>query len=64
LVAYPRRFKSVIQANLDRIVGRNLGRPDMSQERQNFRVSVTRAKQRTTIMTPADDICVLLKPNA
>jgi hypothetical protein len=35
----------------------------MTEARQNFRVSVTRAKVRTTVMTSRDGLCVLL-PNS
>jgi DNA helicase-2/ATP-dependent DNA helicase PcrA len=49
-----------IVANLDRIVRYNQNTDDMSQVRQNFRVSITRAKSRTTILTPRRDRCVLL----
>lgn len=48
----PRVAKGKIVANLDRIVRGNDRAEISDQARQNFRVSVTRGKQRTTIMTP------------
>lgn len=59
---WPMRIGKEIKANPDRIVRANKANGDLSQARQNFRVSVTRAKSRTTIMTPSDDVCILLKP--
>ncbi|MCK1511479.1 ATP-dependent helicase [Bradyrhizobium sp. 190] len=59
---WPKRVRREIVANPDRIVTGNVHDGPMAQARQNFRVSITRAKVRTTIMTPRDDICVLLRP--
>ena len=53
---WPRRVKG----NPDRIV-RNNDRAEINDgSRQNFRVSLTRARQRTTILTPNNDPCILL----
>lgn len=57
---WPRREKGKIVANLDRIV-RNNERTEINDgSRQNFRVSVTRGRQCTTILIPKGDPCVLL----
>ncbi|MBY3556446.1 UvrD-helicase domain-containing protein [Rhizobium laguerreae] len=57
---WPVVVKKKTVANPDRIVPTNLIEAASNQHRQNFRVSVTRAKQRTTILTPRVDPCVLL----
>ena len=58
---WPRIVGGQIASNSDGIVRGNVRTPDMNQARQNFRVSVTRAKVQTTILTPKADICVLLR---
>lgn len=57
---WPVRAKRKIVANPSRIVAENRLAGPMTQARQNLRVSITRAKLRTTIMTPEDDVCVLI----
>ncbi|OOZ45821.1 AAA family ATPase [Solemya velum gill symbiont] len=57
---WPRRKRGKIVANFDRIVRNNDREEVNSGIRQNFRVSVTRGRSQTTILTPKDDPCVLL----
>lgn len=59
---WPRIAKNRIMANPGRIVRGNLPENIDDQARQNFRVSVTRAKRQTTILTPKGNPCVLLIP--
>jgi DNA helicase-2/ATP-dependent DNA helicase PcrA len=59
---FPRRVLGKIVNNSDRYVRSNARENISSDTRQNFRVSVTRAKSRVTILTPNDDRCVLLVP--
>lgn len=56
---WPRYVKKKIVANPDRIVRANLKENINDQARQTLRVSITRGKQRTTILTPQGDPCVL-----
>ena len=59
---WPKVVRNKVVANPDRIVRSNLRKNVDDQTRQNFRVSVTRAKRRTTILTPKGNACVLLIP--
>jgi DNA helicase II / ATP-dependent DNA helicase PcrA len=59
---WPIKRKGQPPYNADRIVRFNSKTEIDDQRRQNFRVSVTRAKQRITILTPRTDPCVLLCP--
>lgn len=57
---WPRVLKGKIVANPDRIVRANMRENADDQACHNFRVSVTRGKRRTTILTPSNDRCILL----
>lgn len=57
---WPRTAKRQIVANPDRIVQSNLRENADEESRQNFRVAITRAKQKTLILTPSGNPCVLL----
>lgn len=59
---WPFRAGQKIVSNPHRIVRNNEVTGDMSQARQNLRVSITRARIQTTILTPKGDPCVLLVP--
>lgn len=57
---WPIKQKGLPPYNADRIVRFNSRTQINDQARQYFRVSVTRAKRQTTILTPKGDPCVLL----
>jgi DNA helicase II / ATP-dependent DNA helicase PcrA len=57
---WPRFHRGQIVANLGRIVRSNERGQINDQARQNLRVSVTRSKRFTTILTPRGNRCVLL----
>lgn len=57
---WPQRVRREIVANPDRIVRFNSKEEINDQARQNLRVSVTRGRQKVTILTPSDDPCILL----
>lgn len=57
---WPRTVKGKIVANFDRVIRGNEHAKIDDQTRQNFRVSITRGRRQTTILTPRNDPCVLL----
>jgi DNA helicase-2/ATP-dependent DNA helicase PcrA len=57
---WPIRKRGAILHNPHRIVFGNVDGEHMTSAKYNFRVSVTRARLRTTIMTPERDPCILL----
>ena len=57
---WPRVKDGRIKSNPDRIVRGNIKENINDQTCYNFRVSITRSRLRTTILTPRNDPCVLL----
>ena len=57
---WPSVYRGEIKANYHRFVWGNLVENVDDQSRQNLRVSITRGKKRTTILTPRANPCVLL----
>lgn len=58
---WPTKVKGAPPHNPDRIVRFNSKDEVSDQVRQTLRVSVTRAKRQTTILTPQGDPCILLR---
>ena len=57
---WPRYVGREIVGNPHRIVRGNIDGEHMTHAKYNFRVSVTRARSKTTVLTPKGDPCILL----